>query len=245
MMDTSMAEARHAAEHHSLGRTLALHLAPGILLTFVFFLAAPVVNRAGGSSYLALLLCIPLVLLPIELSILLVERIRTGVSWGYFLAPPGRARVSILETLLSALTLYFAALAAGLLAAPTRRVILRAAVQWLPPWAIVDALPAGISPSTLWLGLMLSGVVAPIVEELYFRGFLMPRIPVAEASAPAVNAALFSIYHFFSPWNYGLIFAAFLLLAYYVRLRGNLLPVIITHSLFISVGIVAALVRLS
>jgi membrane protease YdiL (CAAX protease family) len=238
-----VAEGQYVPERHSLRRTIALHLAPGLLLAFVFWLAAAVVNRAGGSSYLALLLCIPLVLAPVEVGILIAERRRTGVSWRHLVAPLRSARVSIPETLLSALALYVVAMIATLPAAPTRQVILRAAEQWLPSWAIFNALPAGISPGTLWLGLLLSGVVAPIVEELYFRGFLLPRIPAPEACAPAVNAALFSIYHFFSPWAYGPIFVASLPLAYYVRLKGNLLPVIITHSLFNSVGVIAALVR--
>jgi hypothetical protein len=238
-----VAEGQYVPERHSLRRTIALHLAPGLLLAFVFWLAAAVVNRAGGSSYLALLLCIPLVLAPVEVGILIAERRRTGVSWRHLVAPLRSARVSIPETLLSGLALYVVAMIATLPVALTRQVILRAAEQRLPSWAIFDALPAGISPKTLWLGLLLSGVVAPIVEELYFRGFLLPRIPAPKACAPAVNAALFSIYHFYSPWNYGPIFAASLPLAYYVRLKGNLLPVIITHSLFNSVGVVAALVR--
>ena len=71
----------------------------------------------------------------------------------------------------------------------------------------------------------------------------MPRIPLPGLWPPAVSAALFSVYHFFSPWNGVVIFALFLPLAYYVRLRGKLLPVIITHSLFNSVGLVVMLVR--
>jgi CAAX protease family protein len=240
-----MTEAWQTPERYSLRRTLLLHLAPGALLTLAFLLAAPVVNRAGGSSYLALLLCIPLILVPFEVGVLLVERRRIGWSWRSIIAPRGSRRVSILEILLSVAALYSISEAAAALATPSRTAILRALAHWLPPWAIFDGLPEGISPYTLWLGLVLSGLVAPIVEELYFRAFLMPRIPVTGRWAPAVNAALFSIYHFYTPWNYLVIFVAFLPPAYYVRLRGNLLPAIITHCLFNSVGIVVVLAGLS
>ncbi len=175
---------------------------------------------------------------------LLVERRRIGRSWRSITASRGSPRVPILESLLSVAALYPISVVVAMLAGPSRPAILYAVAHWLPPWAIIDGFPEGISPDTLWLGLVLSGLVAPIVEELYFRAFLMPRIPVTGAWAPAVNAALFSIYHFFSPWNYVVIFAAFLPLAYYVRLRGNLLPAIITHCLFNSVGIVVALAGL-
>jgi membrane protease YdiL (CAAX protease family) len=83
--------------------------------------------------------------------------------------------------------------------------------------------------------------MAPLVEELYFRAFLLPRIPVSGRWAPAVNAALHSVYHFYTPWNYLAFFLGFLPLAYYVRLRGNILPTIITHCLFNSVGIFVVL----
>jgi membrane protease YdiL (CAAX protease family) len=231
-------------ERHSLVRTVVLHLAPGAFLTLAFLLAAPAVNRAGGSSYLALLLCIPLVLVPSEVGVLLFERRRTGSSWKSIITPLASPRVSALEILLSVAALYAVSEAAGLLTVSSRSAILDALARRLPPWAVVDAFPEGVSAGTLWLGLLLSGLVAPIVEEFYFRGFLMPRIPVAGAWAPAVSAALFSIYHFFSPWNYLGIFVIFLPLAYYVRIRGKLLPAIITHSLFNSVGIVIALLGL-
>jgi len=234
-----------APERHSLQRTLALHLAPGALLTLAFLLGAPQVVRAGASSYLALLLCIPLVLVPVEVGILVVEGRRTGHRWRFLTACGGRSRLSVGETLLSVAALYLIAAAATLLVAPCRPVVLSALSGWLPPWAIVDSLPAGVSRGTLWFGLAFSGLVAPVVEELYFRGFLLPRIPVGGAWAPAVNAALFSIYHFFSPWNYAAIFVAFLPLAYYVRLRGRLLPVIISHCLFNGLGIAGALAGVS
>lgn len=232
---------RRTPERHSPSRTLFLHLAPGALLTFAFLLAAPAVNRSGGSSYLALLLCIPLILVPFEVGVLLFERRRSGCSWRSFITPLVGPRVSALEILLSVAALYTIALLASLLTASSRTAILGTVTHRLPPWAVVDALPEGIPAGTLWLGLLLSGLVAPVVEELYFRGYLMPRIPAAGAWAPAVNVAFFSIYHFFSPWNYLVIFAVFLPLAYYVRIRGSLLPAILTHSLFNSVGIVIAL----
>ena len=62
-------------ERYSLRKTLFLHLAPGVPFTLAFLPAAWLVNRAGGSTYLALLLCIPL-LLVCEVGVLIVERKR-------------------------------------------------------------------------------------------------------------------------------------------------------------------------
>jgi len=236
-----MTEEWQLPERYSLRRTLFLHLAPGVLFTLAFLLAAWLMNRAGGSTYLALVLCIPLILIPCEVGVLIVERRQIGWNWRSIIAPRGSRRVSILDILLSVAAIYTIAQVAAALAIPSRTAILRIMAHWLPPWAVFDGLPEGISHHALWLGLFLSGLVAPIVEELYFRAFLMPRIPVPGRWAPAVNAALHSIYHFYTPWNYLAFFLGFLPLAYYVRLRGNLLPTIITHSLFNSVGVIVAL----
>jgi membrane protease YdiL (CAAX protease family) len=238
-----MTEEWQAPERYSLRKTLFLHLAPGVPCTLAFLPAAWLVNRAGGSTYLALLLCIPL-LLVCEVGVLIVERKRINWSWRSIIAPRRSRGVLILDILLSVAAIYAIAEVAGALAIPSRTAILGAMVAWLPPWAIFGGIPAGISPYTLWLGLFLSGLAASIVEELYYRAFLLPRIPVSGRWAPAVNAALHSICHFYTPWNYLVFFLAFLPLAYYVRLRGNILPTIITHILFNSVGVIVVLAGL-
>ena len=62
---------------HSTRRTLTLHLLPGALITAFYFIAAPLVMRAGYPSIMALLLAILLILIPFELGYLLYEGKRT------------------------------------------------------------------------------------------------------------------------------------------------------------------------
>lgn len=50
-------------------------------------------------------------------------------------------------------------------------------------------------------GPIINGLLGPITEEIYFRGFLLPRMKVLGKAAPLVNTILFSLYHFFSPWQ--------------------------------------------
>jgi hypothetical protein len=236
-----MTEAWQIPVRLSLRKTLFLHLAPGIPFTLAFLLAAWLLNRTGGSAYLAIILCIPLVLVPCEVGVLLLERKRLGWTWRSLIVPRGSRSFSIPDIFLSVAVIYVIAQAAAALAIPSRTAILNAMAGRLPPWAVLDGLQRGATPSVLWLGLFLSGLMAPFVEELYFRAFLLPRIPVSGRWAPAVNAALHSVYHFYTPWNYLAFFLGFLPLAYYVRLRGNILPTIITHCLFNSVGIFVVL----
>ena len=53
---------------------------------------------------------------------------------------------------------------------------------------------------TAIFGIFANGLLAPITEELYFRGYLLPRINLSLKWAVLLNASLFSLYHFFSPW---------------------------------------------
>jgi membrane protease YdiL (CAAX protease family) len=83
---------------------------------------------------------------------------------------------------------------------------------------------------TLLLAVIFSGFVAPVVEEMYFRGFLLPKMESLGVLAPVINALLFAIYHFFAPWNMPGIFIVFIPIVYAVWSRKNILIGIITHS---------------
>jgi len=47
----------------------------------------------------------------------------------------------------------------------------------------------------------LSITLGGMVEELYFRGYLLPRMKSLGVWAPITNVVLFSLYHFWSPWE--------------------------------------------
>jgi membrane protease YdiL (CAAX protease family) len=80
---------------------------------------------------------------------------------------------------------------------------------WLPSW-FLDPIPiesayrysAAAWTITLGAFAVLNIFVAPIVEELYFRGYLLPRMGQFGRMAPIVNVVLFSLYHFWSPWQF-------------------------------------------
>jgi uncharacterized protein len=53
--------------------------------------------------------------------------------------------------------------------------------------------------------ILINGVAAPIVEELYFRGYLMPRISRFGWKTPILEDVLFALYHIWQPWAYVII----------------------------------------
>ena len=84
---------------------------------------------------------------------------------------------------------------------------------------------------TFALALLFSGIVAPVVEEVYFRGFLLPRIEFVGEAAPVVNSFLFALYHFYMPWNVPAIFVMWIPLAIIVRKQRDLRIGVVVHCL--------------
>jgi membrane protease YdiL (CAAX protease family) len=80
-------------------------------------------------------------------------------------------------------------------------VLRSGAFGWWPEgWIIDTGTHPGFSDRALLLtGLMMllgSAIVGPVVEEYYFRGYLLPRMPARLGpGAPLAHAILFAGYH--------------------------------------------------
>lgn len=79
-------------------------------------------------------------------------------------------------------------------------------------------------------------IVVPIIEELYFRSFLLPRLPTSPRWAPLWSAILFSLYHFWLPWDVLGRIIALLPIVYAVQWKRNVYVSILVHCLLNSIG---------
>jgi hypothetical protein len=84
--------------------------------------------------------------------------------------------------------------------------------------------------------------LAPMVEELYFRGYLLPRMK--GKFAIFFHSFLFAAYHIFSPWMIIAITLGFLPILFGVK-KKNISIGIIAHILCNSVGFVTGIVFIS
>jgi membrane protease YdiL (CAAX protease family) len=89
---------------------------------------------------------------------------------------------------------------------------------------------------------VIDGVVTPVTEEVYFRGYLLPRMGYLGGWAPAVNALLFAVQHFWQPYNWVLIFLLSLCLTYVVWWKPNIYIAMLLHGSANTIGAVLALV---
>lgn len=193
-----------ADEQHSVVRTLVLHLLPGILFLAFYVAALPVVRGLGFPSLMAIFLAIVFVFVPFQLGYLVYRARRDGTPFGEvvrYREPVPKGRFAGLVVSLFA----WSALCAVLLTPPLDAFFLENVFFWLPEAFFVNEDFSRYSTAVLlvtWVsGLLLNGFVAPVVEELYFRGYLLPRISRFGVWAPLVSAVLFALFHFFTPWQ--------------------------------------------
>jgi membrane protease YdiL (CAAX protease family) len=192
-------------QQHSLPRSIVLHLLPGAAL-FGFVLIAAAL---GMPAILALLVGIALVVVPIELGYLLYQGRQASGRWSvwevvdYRESFPAR-RVARWAVPLVAWFIVMLFLSVAVLDGR----IADGLFSWYPESVREFASLEGDSTYATWVvvvaftaAFVINGILGPVVEELYFRGHLLPRIDRFGRGAPVLNAVLFSLYHFWTPWQ--------------------------------------------
>lgn len=226
-------------EQHSIIKSIILHLLPGILILIFYIIVAPIFERNGIPSMNALLLAIAVVLIPFELGFLLYQGKKKNGRFSLKGIVLYRRPVRVWQYIAISLPcIIWAILLLTLVTQPIDKYLIDKVFFWLPGWFnmtnFVNNIEQYSKVSLLWagiLGLIFNGIAGPVVEELYFRGYLLPRISRLKAWAPLVNVVLFSIYHFFTPWQNPARILAILPMVYAVWWKKNIYIGIIIHCL--------------
>jgi membrane protease YdiL (CAAX protease family) len=233
---------------HTAWASILFHLIPGALITVVYLAIAPVVVRAGYPALMALLLCILVILIPVELGILYYQGRRRNGRFSLEGVVLNRERIPLWQFILIVLVLVFWLGLAFTQLGAVDDFLARVVFPWAPIWALPAGLaldPARYSHAVLLhtaiAGLLLNGILGPVVEELYFRGFLLPRIPASRAWAPLFNVLLFSLYHFFSPWQNITRILGLIPMVYAVSWKRNLYLSMCSHVLANCLGMIGLL----
>jgi membrane protease YdiL (CAAX protease family) len=193
-------------DQHPLARSVALHLVPGVALLASYVLLAPLVERLGFPTIFAASLSILFVLVPLELGYLLYQGRRRNGRMSLAGIVRYREPMPIWQYALFVPLLIFWYLAAT---SAWQEVMpaLEGALSWLPDWAI-NPLPADhpgaqhAAPILITVAIFrvaCTGIIAPVVEEMYFRGYLLPRIERLGFWAPVIGAVFFSFQHLWTP----------------------------------------------
>jgi len=209
------------------------------LLFFVIF--APILTENGLPTLFCLFLAVMLVLIPFELGYMLYQAKRRNKKFsleGIVLyrrnIPKWQYLVIIPSFLAWAIISYF------IIAPPIQDNLMGEYFSWLPVWFFLSYNLEQSSKAAIWatwvMGLIFNGLAGPIVEELYFRGYLLPRISRLKGWAPLLNVLLFSVYHFFSPWRNLERILALLPGIYIIQWKKNIYLGMIPHCLLNTTG---------
>lgn len=232
-----------SSEQHSLGLSVFLHLFPGLVLLIGFVLLGPILVAQGLPSLMAIIVVDAFIVLPLMIGILVYAG-RTKASDAKP-APVIAYREKIERrwfVILTTASLAWAVLAFVLLA-PIADFLKSNIFSWVPSW--FDLGDYVVNPEnytfgavlTTWLlAFAVTSIAAPVVEELYFRGYLLPRIDRYGGKAPLINVVLFSIYHFWSLWLAPTRIVALLPLVYVVWIKRSIYVAIVVHVLLNVVG---------
>ncbi len=228
-------------EQHSLLKSIILHLLPGILIFLFFIIFTPILTEKGFPTLFCLFLAVMLVLIPFELGFVFYQAKKKNKTlslrgivlyrqkiplWQYFVIIPFFVACAFIS--------YF------IIAPPIQDHLREVYFSWLPDWFflsynIEDSSKAALL-ATWILGVIFNGITGPIVEELYFRGYLLPRISRFKGWAPLLNVVLFSVYHFFSPWRNLERIVALLPGTYIIQWKKNIYLGIVPHCLLNTTG---------
>src|SRR5215203_4478969 len=226
-------------EQHSVARTLVLHLLPGTLILVFFVAIAPlVVGGLGFPPVMGVYLAILFVLIPFELGYLIYQARKNGTSLGNIVLY--RQPVPRGQFVLLVIALFVGGSLIGGLITPVDFIVKQNLFSWLPQqYDVFYGLYGGVGRfSTLallvmWVfGVLVDVIVAPVVEEMYFRGYLLPRISRFGAWAPLLNTVLFSLYHFFNPFGFVSRIGSFLPVVYGAWWKRNIYVSLTVHFLF-------------
>jgi len=191
------------SEQHSLPRSIALHLLPGILIGTVFFLLAPIAQRNGLPPIWAHGIADLIMLVPFVFGLLYYEGYKkngrlslNGVVlyrepmrwWQYLVYVPLLLAAGALIPLLE----------------PVSNTIFQELFSWWPAmynlFPDLSLYPRSILVSTLIFQFLVIAIIAPITEEIYFRGYLLPRLSRFGFWAAPIHATLFALFHVWTPW---------------------------------------------
>jgi membrane protease YdiL (CAAX protease family) len=224
---------------HSLGLTIAYHLLPGVVIVAGYALITPFLRNAGLPSAIGISLAVLLVLVPLELGILFWQGKKRNGRFSLEGIVLNREKTPRGAFVLWTLAVLFGAVLSFALFSALDKALLPL-FAWLPDWFFINE-DLSIYGKNIqfvnWLAIfLLTGIIGPYVEELYFRGFLLPRMAWMKGWVPVVEAFLFALYHFWSPWQLVTRTLAVLPLVYIVNRKRDIRIGIAAHWLLNTLG---------
>jgi membrane protease YdiL (CAAX protease family) len=215
------------------------HFYLGIAITAVYVIISPGVLESGYPGIASLLLVELLVLTPIIVTHLLVIARKQNHSWSLDDVILYRTPIGGKSFLLWFIFGLIAINATYIPLCPVGIYFRNEIFTWLPGWYFNPGYGTedrSLLANLFLIGIIVDGIIAPVLEELYFRGYLLPRMSYLKGWAPLVNGAFFGLYHFWQPHNLVALIVVGTILSYVVWKTKNVYLGIALHCAINIVG---------
>ena len=232
---------------HSLVTSFLLHVTPGVLVTAAFLILKPLLDSTSFPPLLAFLVAILLVDIPFMLGVMLNQGKKLNGRFSLEGVVRYRQKGSWKTFLLVFVGAFVVVYALVMLVTPVNTFLAETLFSWLPDWLFLEeqtqyeAYSKGILVTVFTVQLVLTGVVLPWVEELYFRGYLLPRISRYEKWAPLLGGVFFGLYHVWQLYSFATVFLLGTVLGYVVWWKKDIR---LSISLHLVANVVARLMFL-
>ena len=248
-------------DHHSLWLSIGLHLFPGILATLVYIPLAQYFWQINIPIVLALHIVLIMILIPFELGIILfsskkkpdlTEKNKSIVKLPSIILNTNKNSKKVI-ILFSFLSLFWTILIMGVADKQfgVSDWIFQNWFNWLPEFYDMTGVytnpeqySIGILLLVLILTLIFGTIIGPFIEEIYFRGFLMPRLVKNSWLSPVLNSVLFALYHLWTPWMFPMRVLALLPMVFLVWWKKDIKIGIYSHIALNLVGDVIMVIPL-
>ena len=208
------------------------HFYPGVFFTIFYIFSSQFFVDQGYPGLTALLVAAVVILAPITLGHLFYKSYKINDRFTLKNVIFYTERLSWKQYLLWTLFGIFLCTVVYIPMYPVGLYLRDSVFSWLPEWYFNPAYGTsdlGLLANIFLLAVLVDGLIIPIVEELYFRGYLLPRMSYLGNWAPVINGAFFGLYHFWQPHNLMAIVAVGIALSYVVWKTKNVYIGIIVH----------------
>lgn len=219
----------------SIGKLVTLHLLPGIIVTLFYVLLLKSGIFEGYPKVIVLGLAGVFGIVFGELGYLFYVAKKEERSFSITKILGLKSKIKGKKFFLYTLTLLATA---GILMAvlnPVSNFLLNNIFSFIPSWYILiedmSLFSRNIIIITALVNLLIISIILPVIEELYFRGFLLARMKWMGKYSVLLNTVLFAVYHLWSPWMMVARVVAFLPLFYWVYKKDSLKLSIVVHCL--------------
>lgn len=229
-------------QQHSLPKSVFLHLFPGMLIILFFIIFTPIVKKLGFPVMMASSLAVIFIMIPIQIRIM-VRQVKKQRGSSIMDLIPYREKVPVWQLFIILIPLLVWTSFIFDLFIPFDQYLLDHVFSFLPEWFVISdddfSQYSRIALLLTWVtGIIVNGFLGPITEELYFRGYLLPRISRFGNWSVLMNIVLFSVYNFFSPWQIVSRIIAMLPIGYVVFWKKNIVADILFHVVVNSVSMI-------